>query len=128
MRTFRRIAGTAIAAGALILGGCTNWLSVDNPSDGGAGNSSECAHRSRLLSEREVDAEHVAPDRRLREEIIAIVESDRIRHDLRIVALVLRPEREILAGYSDGRGDRAQRTRPLRRERVGQGQFAQPHE
>src|SRR6266498_2696633 len=31
MRAFKRIAGTAIAAGALILGGCSNWLSVDNP-------------------------------------------------------------------------------------------------
>jgi hypothetical protein len=32
MRVFNRIAGTAIVAGALILGGCTSWLSVDNPS------------------------------------------------------------------------------------------------
>jgi hypothetical protein len=32
MRAFNRIAGTAIVAGALILGGCTSWLSVDNPS------------------------------------------------------------------------------------------------
>src|SRR6185503_3680104 len=32
MRAFKRIAGTAIVAGALLLGGCSNWLSVDNPS------------------------------------------------------------------------------------------------
>jgi hypothetical protein len=32
MRTFKRIAGTAVVAGALILGGCTDWLSVRNPS------------------------------------------------------------------------------------------------
>jgi hypothetical protein len=32
MRVFKRIAGTAIVAGALLLGGCSNWLSVDNPS------------------------------------------------------------------------------------------------
>ena len=31
MRTFRRCAGMAIAAGALLVGGCSNWLSVDNP-------------------------------------------------------------------------------------------------
>ena len=31
MRTFRRCAALAIAAGALILGGCSDWLAVDNP-------------------------------------------------------------------------------------------------
>ena len=31
MRTLRRCASLAIAAGALVLGGCSNWLSVDNP-------------------------------------------------------------------------------------------------
>jgi hypothetical protein len=31
MRATRRWACTAIAAGALVFGGCTNWLSVDNP-------------------------------------------------------------------------------------------------
>lgn len=31
MRYFNRIAGTAIAAGALLLGACSNWLSVDTP-------------------------------------------------------------------------------------------------
>lgn len=31
MRAFKRITGTAIVAGALILGGCSNWLSVENP-------------------------------------------------------------------------------------------------
>ena len=31
MRTIKRLASTAIVAGALSLGGCTNWLSVDNP-------------------------------------------------------------------------------------------------
>jgi len=31
MRTIRRCASVAIAAGALVLGGCTDWLSVDNP-------------------------------------------------------------------------------------------------
>ncbi len=31
MRALRRCAGMAIAAGALLLGGCSNWLSVDNP-------------------------------------------------------------------------------------------------
>lgn len=31
MRAFKRFAGTAIAAGALLLGGCSNWLSVENP-------------------------------------------------------------------------------------------------
>ncbi len=31
MRTLRRCAARAIVAGALLLGGCTNWLSVDNP-------------------------------------------------------------------------------------------------
>ena len=32
MRAFKRIAGTAIVAGALLLGGCSDWLSVENPS------------------------------------------------------------------------------------------------
>jgi len=32
MRAFKRIAGTAIVAGALLLAGCSNWLSVDSPS------------------------------------------------------------------------------------------------
>jgi hypothetical protein len=31
MRAFKRIAGTAIVAGALIVSGCSNWLSVENP-------------------------------------------------------------------------------------------------
>ena len=31
MRTHTRFFGTAIAAGALLLGGCTDWLSVKNP-------------------------------------------------------------------------------------------------
>ena len=31
MRTLKRLASTAIVAGALSLGGCTNWLTVDNP-------------------------------------------------------------------------------------------------
>ena len=31
MRAIRRCASLAIAAGALVLGGCTSWLSVDNP-------------------------------------------------------------------------------------------------
>src|SRR5574342_2947 len=31
MRMLKRIAGTAIAAGVLVLGGCTDWLSVKNP-------------------------------------------------------------------------------------------------
>jgi len=31
MRAFKRIAGTAIAAGALMLGGCSKWLTVENP-------------------------------------------------------------------------------------------------
>jgi len=31
MRTLRRCASMAIATGALVLGGCTDWLSVDNP-------------------------------------------------------------------------------------------------
>ncbi len=31
MRAIRRCASLAIATGALVLGGCTNWLSVDNP-------------------------------------------------------------------------------------------------
>src|SRR5438874_4851613 len=31
MRTFSGGAGMAIAAGALLVGGCSNWLSVDNP-------------------------------------------------------------------------------------------------
>jgi len=31
MRTFKNCASTAIAAGALVLAACTNWLSVDNP-------------------------------------------------------------------------------------------------
>ena len=31
MRTFRSCASLAIAAGALVLGGCTDWLAVDNP-------------------------------------------------------------------------------------------------
>jgi hypothetical protein len=32
MRNPRRFASTAVAAGALLLGGCNNWLGVDNPS------------------------------------------------------------------------------------------------
>src|SRR3989475_9702805 len=31
MRTLRSCASLAIAAGALVLGGCTDWLAVDNP-------------------------------------------------------------------------------------------------
>lgn len=31
MRTIKRFASTAIAAGALVLAACTNWLTVDNP-------------------------------------------------------------------------------------------------
>jgi len=31
MRTFKSCASMAIVAGALLLGGCSNWLSVDNP-------------------------------------------------------------------------------------------------
>ena len=31
MRALQRIAGTAIAAGALLISGCSNWLSVENP-------------------------------------------------------------------------------------------------
>ena len=31
MRTYQRFAGIASIAAALLLGGCTNWLSVDNP-------------------------------------------------------------------------------------------------
>ncbi len=31
MRAFKRSAGTAIVAGALIVSGCSNWLSVENP-------------------------------------------------------------------------------------------------
>jgi starch-binding outer membrane protein, SusD/RagB family len=31
MRAFKRIAGTAIVAGALLLGGCSDWLTVENP-------------------------------------------------------------------------------------------------
>src|SRR5574339_708520 len=31
MRNLRGFASTAVAAAALFLGGCTNWLSVDNP-------------------------------------------------------------------------------------------------
>jgi len=31
MRTLRRCAAMAIVAGALVLGGCKNWLAVDNP-------------------------------------------------------------------------------------------------
>jgi hypothetical protein len=31
MRTLKRFSSTAIVAGALALGGCTGWLSVDNP-------------------------------------------------------------------------------------------------
>ena len=31
MRTIRRCASVAIATGALVLGGCTDWLSVNNP-------------------------------------------------------------------------------------------------
>lgn len=32
MRAFKRSAGAAIVAGALLLGGCKDWLAVDNPS------------------------------------------------------------------------------------------------
>jgi hypothetical protein len=31
MRYINRVAGTAVAAGALLLGACSNWLSVDSP-------------------------------------------------------------------------------------------------